>query len=176
MQFRHGRSYYELDFETVINAANQATPDAIDGRHKYYVNVEGRRFPPKQLFSLATGIPKGDFISLEANRRLRKLGFTIEEFGHSSRPAISSYSPETLQEYADRETENSVTFAVSLEPDEDGYIVASCPQLPGCHSQGRSKQEAVKNIAEAIRGYIASMKRHGETVPAVEWELVKVDL
>ena len=96
MQFRIGRSYYELDSETVTKAANQATPDAIDGRHKYYVNVEGRRFPVKQLFSLATGIPKGDFISLEANRRLRKLGFTIEEFGHSSRPAIGSYSPETL--------------------------------------------------------------------------------
>ena len=176
MQFRLGRFYYELDFETVTKAANQATPDAIDGRHKYYVKVEGRRFPVKQLVSVATGIPKGDFIPSEANRCLRKLGFTIEEFAHSSRPAIGSYSPETLQNYADRETESSVTFAVSLEPDEDGYIVASCPQLPGCHSQGRSKPEALKNISEAIRGYIASMQRHGEEIPTIEWELVKVDL
>jgi len=66
------------------------------------------------------------------------------------------------------------SFAVSLETDEDGYVVASCLQLPGCHSQGRSRQEAIENIEEAIRGYIASMKRHGEEMPVIDWELVKV--
>ncbi|GAG18073.1 unnamed protein product, partial [marine sediment metagenome] len=58
--------------------------------------------------------------------------------------------------------------------DEDGYIVASCPVLPGCHSQGKTKEEAIANITEAIRGYIISMRKHGEPIPAGEVEEVEV--
>ena len=66
-------------------------------------------------------------------------------------------------------------FAITFEQDEDGYVVVSCPDLPGCHSQGRTKGEAVANIKEAIRGYVASMRKHGETVPATtEVEEVEV--
>jgi len=65
-------------------------------------------------------------------------------------------------------------FAITLEPDEDGFIVASCPALPGCHSQGRTKEEAIANITEAIRGYIASMRKHGEPIPATGVEEVEV--
>ena len=42
---------------------------------------------------------------------------------------------------------------------EDGYWVAECPSLPGCLSQGKTKEEAVTNIREAIRGYIAAFGR-----------------
>ena len=65
-------------------------------------------------------------------------------------------------------------FAITLEHDEDGYIVASCPAFPGCHSQGRTKEEAVANIKEAIRGYIASMHKHEEPIPATDVEEVEV--
>ena len=63
-----------------------------------------------------------------------------------------------------------------LVPDEDGYVVASCPALEGCHSQGRTRQEAIGNIREAIRGYVASMQNHGETIPDDDWEVVGVAL
>ena len=63
---------------------------------------------------------------------------------------------------------NTIKFVLTLEQDEDGYIVASCPALPGCHSQGRTKEEAIANIKEAIRGYIASMRKHGEPIPSIE--------
>ena len=53
-------------------------------------------------------------------------------------------------------------FLVTLEQDEDGYTVASCPILPGCHSQGSSREEALTNIREAIEGVITSMRKHGE--------------
>ncbi len=46
---------------------------------------------------------------------------------------------------------------VVFEADEDGWVVASCPTLPGCHSQGRTKDEALANIREAVEGYLASM-------------------
>jgi predicted RNase H-like HicB family nuclease len=39
---------------------------------------------------------------------------------------------------------------VTLEPDETGMIVAECPAIPGCVSQGRTEAEAVENIREAI--------------------------
>ena len=58
-------------------------------------------------------------------------------------------------------------FAITLEQGEDGFIVASCPALPGCHSQGRTREEA-------IRGYIASMRKHGEPVPVTDVEEVEV--
>jgi len=65
-------------------------------------------------------------------------------------------------------------FAITLEKDEDGFIVASCPALPGCHSQGKNRQEAIINIEEAIRGYIASKRKHGEPLPETDVEEVEV--
>jgi predicted RNase H-like HicB family nuclease len=41
-----------------------------------------------------------------------------------------------------------------------------CPALPGCISQGATREEAQANIKEAITGYIESLKKHGETIPA----------
>jgi len=65
-------------------------------------------------------------------------------------------------------------FAITLEQDEDGYIVVSCPALLGCHSQGKTREEAIANITQAIRGYVASMRKHGEPIPVTEIEEVEV--
>lgn len=45
-------------------------------------------------------------------------------------------------------------FHVVLTPDEDGWIVAECPALPGCLSQGKTEQEALANIKEAITAWL----------------------
>ena len=45
-------------------------------------------------------------------------------------------------------------LAVILEKGEDGYIVAECPTLPGCVSQGKTQEEALQNIREAILGWL----------------------
>lgn len=42
-------------------------------------------------------------------------------------------------------------YVVTLEQDDDGVWIAECPALPGCVSQGRSRSEAMDNIADAIR-------------------------
>ena len=65
-------------------------------------------------------------------------------------------------------------FAVTLARDEDGFIAVGCPALPGCHSQGRTREEALENIEEAIRGYIASMAKHGERLPDADVEEIEV--
>jgi predicted RNase H-like HicB family nuclease len=48
-------------------------------------------------------------------------------------------------------------FTVVLEEDEKGYTVASCPSLPGCHTQGRTEAEALANIREAIIGCLLTL-------------------
>jgi predicted RNase H-like HicB family nuclease len=65
-------------------------------------------------------------------------------------------------------------FVVVLEPDADGYIVAECPSLPGCLSQGKTREEALTNIREAIAGYLASLQKHGEPLPATEVTEIEV--
>ena len=45
-------------------------------------------------------------------------------------------------------------IAVTLEQGEDGYIVVECPTLPGCISQGKTQEEALRNIREAILGWL----------------------
>ena len=42
-------------------------------------------------------------------------------------------------------------FAVTLDRDEDGAWVAECPAIPGCVSQGTTKEQALENIKDAIR-------------------------
>lgn len=61
-------------------------------------------------------------------------------------------------------------FHVMLEQAEDGWVVAECPALPGCVSQGRDEQEALTNIKEAITAWlwaedqkaIASLPQQGQ--------------
>jgi predicted RNase H-like HicB family nuclease len=48
---------------------------------------------------------------------------------------------------------------IVLERGEDGFILASVPALPGCHTQGKTRSEAIANAEEAIRGWLASQDR-----------------
>ena len=53
-------------------------------------------------------------------------------------------------------------FRIIVEQDEDGMYVAQCATLPGCISQGKKRSEALKNMKDAMEGYIASLKKHNE--------------
>lgn len=68
-----------------------------------------------------------------------------------------------------------VRFRVLIEQDEDGVFVATCPSLPGCVSQGRTRAEAAASIRDAIEGYVASLKKHGEPIPpSIDEDVVEV--
>ncbi len=58
-------------------------------------------------------------------------------------------------------------FIVTMERDEDGYYVVDCPSLPGCLSQGKTPDEAMANIKEAIEGIVDLRRRKGLPVPTV---------
>jgi predicted RNase H-like HicB family nuclease len=63
---------------------------------------------------------------------------------------------------------------VLIYPGEDGYWVVECPSLPGCISQGKTKEEALTNIREAIQGYIASLEEDHLPVPEERFEALLV--
>lgn len=69
----------------------------------------------------------------------------------------------------------NMKFRVIIEQDEDGVYVVSVPELPGCISQGKSREEALANIRDAISGYLASLRKHNEPIPpSIEEEMVEV--
>ena len=59
-----------------------------------------------------------------------------------------------------------------IYPGEDGYWVAECPSLPGCISQGETKEKAIDNIREAIRGYVAALEEDKLPVPGERFDAV----
>ena len=87
----------------------------------------------------------------------------LDPSGKSSRKGTSNGGLGTLK------------LLVVIKTDEDGWEVVSCPELPGCHSQGRTREEAMANIREAIKGYRASMREDGIPVPdSRAYEVVEV--
>ena len=160
MRFIIGGLGYEINKDSILNATKGVPPNSFDGRHLYYVELHGLRYPIKQPIHLVTGLPyTGGFTAQYAYHILTKLGFMVH-------PLQAMNSIEPIRNITT--IESAKKFAITLEEDEDGYIIVSCPALPGCHSQGRTEEEAVTNIREAIRGYIASMRRHGESIPTIK--------
>jgi len=67
-----------------------------------------------------------------------------------------------------------VTVRVVLYPGEDGYVVAECPELPGCASQGRDREDALANIREAIEGWLDVEAAAGSEVSRRSVEIVEL--
>lgn len=59
---------------------------------------------------------------------------------------------------------------VIIYPGDDNYWVAECPSLPGCISQGKTKEDAIFNIKEAITGYVKALEEDGLAVPDERFE------
>ncbi len=63
---------------------------------------------------------------------------------------------------------------VLLYPGEDGYFVVEVPSLPGCISQGKTREEALANIEEAIALYIEVLQERGDNVPEDKVEVILI--
>lgn len=61
-----------------------------------------------------------------------------------------------------------MTVHVLLYAGEDGYVVAECPELPGCASQGRTREDALANVREAIEGWLDVEDESGAARRTVE--------
>ena len=154
MRFRIRSNDYDIDMATITTSLQNVTPKPTDSRNKHFVEIDGITYPIKQPIHEATGLPYVAYHAQDAYRILDKLGFEI-------RDVYDDIPPEKLG----GQNELVTKFPVILETDEDGNVVATCPVLPGCHSQGKSKSQAIDNITEAIRGYVVSMRKHDESIP-----------
>ncbi|MBX3065721.1 MAG: type II toxin-antitoxin system HicB family antitoxin [Anaerolineae bacterium] len=65
---------------------------------------------------------------------------------------------------------------VLLYPGESGYVVAEVPSLPGCVTQGKTREEALENAKEAIETYIEALEQDGLPVPEEHTEVVALDV
>ena len=63
---------------------------------------------------------------------------------------------------------------VIVYPGESGFYVVECPSLPGCISQGETKEEALMNIKEAIAAYTAALEEQGLPLPAEKFDSLLV--
>lgn len=64
-------------------------------------------------------------------------------------------------------------FNVTLDRDEDGVWIVECPSIPGCVSQGQTKDEAVENIKDAIAACLQVRAERG-LPPTIETHQVEV--
>ena len=64
-------------------------------------------------------------------------------------------------------------FTVTLDRDEDGVWVVECPAIPGCVSQGNTREEAVENIKDAIKNCLIVRAEWGMPL-TIETQMVEV--
>jgi predicted RNase H-like HicB family nuclease len=65
----------------------------------------------------------------------------------------------------------SLKLTIVFEPGDDGWVVASVPEVPGAHSQGRTRDEARANVIDALRGILElRFGDHGSIEPGVDHE------
>ncbi len=68
-------------------------------------------------------------------------------------------------------------FRILIEKDERDVFVAECPSLPGCVSRGMTCSKALENSQDAIKGYLESLKQHGEPIPpSIEEEIIEIPI
>lgn len=57
-----------------------------------------------------------------------------------------------------------MNYPINFERDEDGVWIVECPSVPGCVSQGSTKDEALENIEDAIRGCLEGRRKFGSSL------------
>ena len=58
-----------------------------------------------------------------------------------------------------------LVYRILLKPEPEGGYTVIVPSLPGCITYGKTLDEAREMAADAIRAYLASLKKHGEPIP-----------
>lgn len=71
----------------------------------------------------------------------------------------------------------TLKYRVVLEPNELGGFTVLVPALPGCITQGNTREEAIERAKEAIAAFLESLRADGEPIPSdVPWEEVRVEV
>ncbi len=128
------------------------------GRGRIVELAQENDYNPVTLATALVDLASKGYVSKE------RMGRNVEYFSPADKPE----GDEPGAGNTAMRTGERLRFTVGFSRGEDGYVVASVPALPGCHSQGRTIEEARLNIREAMQGYLASLKFLGEPMPAEE--------
>jgi hypothetical protein len=85
---------FELSAGTIERSLEQSLPEPV---RDHFVVISGRRWPPKQVLALATGLDRADFTTHQARRTLTRLGFTA---GRAPRPGAPHPAPAPVRDDA----------------------------------------------------------------------------
>lgn len=73
--------------------------------------------------------------------------------------------------------DQALRLTIVFERDEEGWIVASIPEVPGAHSQGRTREEARENVIDALRGILElRFGEHALSEPAMDSESLELHI
>jgi len=70
---------FNIEKDDIINAVKDVEPEPLTGKRKYYVEINGKRHPIKQVISLVIELPRIAFTAMDTYRILTKLGFEVKE-------------------------------------------------------------------------------------------------
>ncbi len=87
---------------------------------------------------------------------------------------FNSFSQSLLENNQAKEEIPLVNLKIVIEPGEDGYYVAHCPALKSCWSQGKTREEALQNLREAIDFYLEPAP--SELISTKEREVVELTI
>jgi len=69
---------YDIERNDVLKTLKGVEPEPFTRRSKYYVEVDGKKYPIKQVIGLVTGLPRVAFTAMDAYRILTRLGFEVK--------------------------------------------------------------------------------------------------
>jgi hypothetical protein len=105
---------YSLDSRGVEAALQGALPEPI---HQHFVVINGRRWPPKQVLALVTGLDRADFTTHQARRALTRLGFPAgRAVSHRTRHPVTSPATAPPQSAASGTDSHPAPLAEALRP------------------------------------------------------------
>lgn len=113
-----------LDHDTVVRRLEVVLPEPV---REHYVVVQGRRFPPKQVVSLLTGLDRADFTTHQARRVLKRLGFVAAR----KRPGTDRPAPEPQLPHGGRQAAALAPYAgqwVALGEPDEVLVAAGTPR------------------------------------------------
>jgi 5-methylcytosine-specific restriction protein B len=84
MEFTIGKRKVELSKERVVEALKGLQPEPFRGRARYYIELEGKKYPVKQVVVAVTGLSKESFATEQAVRVLKALGFKVKDLKRGS--------------------------------------------------------------------------------------------
>jgi 5-methylcytosine-specific restriction protein B len=94
MEFVIGKRRVELTKEKVVEVLKGLEPEPLRGRARYYVELEGKKYPVKQVMAAVTGLSKESFSTEQAVKVLRALSFEVKDLRKERRLEVLSDEPE----------------------------------------------------------------------------------